>query len=327
VIVQRKLEDLIREKVPLGRLSPQGFYSLKCPVCSDYKERGGFKFDAGTVGYNCFNCGTHAKHEEGEGRISRSMRRVLNAFGIDDSEISAVVNTGFFFKPKEKAVVSLSDLKKVNTATPQVKLPPKALPLGGTTEFLEYQQKLVDYLVKRKVDLDRYHFFFSLEERFLNRVIIPFYRNGNLIFWQARGVEEGMTPRYDSAPVSRDAVLFNFDQLYTGSPLPLFVVEGAFDAMPFDGVAILGSKLNDAKIELLSKARRRLIFVIDKDKNGKSLAEHALQLGWEITFTPDGANDINRSVQRFGFSWTAYQLMQNIRHGSEAQLAISMRCK
>jgi len=313
--------------VPLGRLSPQGFYSLKCAVCSDYKERGVFKFDGDTVGYNCFNCGTHAKFEEGSGKISRGMRRVLNAFGVDDTDISDVVNSAFFFKPKENATVKLADLKKVNTHTPPVKLPLKVLPLGGTSEFLDYQQKLVEYLLSRRIDLDRYKFFFSLEDRFLNRVIIPFYRNGNLIFWQARAIEDGVQPRYDSYPGSKEAVLFNFDQLHTFSSKPLLVVEGVFDAMPFDGVATLGSKLNDAKIQLLQTARRRLIFVIDKDKNGRQLAEHALSLGWEITFVPDGANDINKSVQRFGFAWTAYQLVQNVRSGSEAQLAISMRCK
>ena len=25
-------------------MSSKGFYSLRCPVCSDYKDRGGFKF-------------------------------------------------------------------------------------------------------------------------------------------------------------------------------------------------------------------------------------------------------------------------------------------
>jgi hypothetical protein len=326
VIVQRKLEDLIREKVPLGKMSSKGFYSLRCPVCSDYKDRGGFKFENGSIGYNCFNCGKAARYDEGAGHVSRNMREVLTAFGIEDSDISTVVNSAFF-KPKEEETIRLHDIKRVNTSTPIVKLPPKSHRLGGTTEHLEYQQKLVDYLQQRKIDLDKYHFYFSMDERQKDRVIIPFYRNGNLIFWQARSIDPTEKKRYDAAPVNRDAVFFNFDKLHTYSPKPLFVVEGAFDAMAFDGLALCGSKLNDAKVELLSKCRRRLVFVIDKDKNGKHLAEDVLNRGWEITFAPDGAEDVNKSVRRFGFAWTAYQLMQNIVNSTNAQLMISMRCK
>lgn len=327
MIVQRKLEDLIREKVPLGKQSSKGFYSLRCAVCNDYKDRGGFKFEGGSVGYHCFNCGRAARYDEGGDHISRNMREVLIAFGIDDADISSVVNTSFFNRHTEPTTVRLADLKKVNTATPPVKLPPNSHRLGGTTEHLEYQQRLVDYLVERKVDLDRYHFYFSLDERQKNRVIIPFYRNGNLIFWQARSIDPAEKKRYDAAPVSRDAVLFNFDQLYSFSTKPLFVVEGVFDAMVFDGLALCGSSLSEAKIELLRKSRRRLIFVIDKDKTGRSLAESVINQGWAITFAPDGAEDINKSVLRFGFAWTALQLMQNTVAAHQAQLMISMRCK
>lgn len=316
---------MILDKLPL-RPKSSGWYTCKCAVCSDYKDRGGFKFDSNAVIYNCFNCGKAARYDEGADRVSRNMREVLTAFGIDDSEISTVVNTAFF-KPKEAETIRLTDITRVNTTTPTVKLPPHSHRLGATAEHLEYQEKLVAYLLERKIDLDRYHFYFSLDQRQLNRIIIPFYRNGNLIFWQARSIDSNEKKRYDAAPVSRDAVLFNFDQLYSFSTKPLFVVEGAFDAMAFDGIALCGSTLNDAKIELLSKSRRRLIFVIDKDKNGKSLAEDVLRHGWPITFAPDGAEDVNKSVRRFGFAWTAYQLMQNTVEGANAQLMIAMRCK
>lgn len=328
MIKQQRLEELIREKVPLGNADSRGFYSHKCQVCNDYKVRAGFKFEDNTVGFNCWNCSTTARYEEFSGRISRKFRQILQSYGVEDTEISQVVNTAFFKKDDEPKKLTLASLVKVNTNTPPVKLPPQSFRLGGTTEHIEFQGKLADYLIGRCIDLDKYPLYFSTHERFKDRVIIPFYRNGTLIYWQARSIDPTEKKRYDNAVVGREAVMFNMDQLNTFSPLPLFVSEGVFDAAMFDGIAVLGSKLTDAKLELLSKTNRRLVFVIDKDKNGKSFAESVLDAGWEITFVPDGADDINKSVQRFGRSWTAQQLMKNIPKDADvARLSIKLNCK
>ena len=327
MIKQQKLEDLIREKISFGNPDVRGFYSLKCQCCNDYKVRAGFKFENNIIGYNCFNCSTAGIYEEFSGSISRKMRKILNDYGIDDSEINAVVNSAFFFKKPEQETLTLAALKKINTNTPTISLPPDSYRLGEVDTALDMQVKLVEYLMNRKIDLEKYPFFFSTQERFKDRIIIPTYRNGNLIYWQARSIHEHEKKRYDNTTTSKDAVIFNVDKLNSFSDLPLFVSEGVFDAMMFDGVAMLGSKFTDAKLELLSRSRRRLIFPIDKDANGRKLAEAVLTAGWEITFVPEGASDINSSVQRFGKAWTAQQLIKNIpKNADEAKLAINLNC-
>lgn len=329
MIKQEKLEDLIKEKVFLGNPDARGFYSHKCQVCNDYKVRAGFKFENNSVGFNCWNCSATARYEEFSGRVSRKMRSILHAYGIEDSEISQVVNSTFFVKKEEEpATLSLKTLTKVNTNTPPVKLPPNSFKLGGTEEHLEYQLRLFEYCEKRKIDVEKYPIFFSMESRYKDRIIIPYYRNGQLIYWQARSINPLEKKRYDNCIASRDAVMFNMDQLHRYVPFPLFVSEGPLDAMMYDGLATLGSKLTEAKIELLAQTKRRLIFVIDKDKNGRSLAENVLQAGWEITFAPEGADDINTAVQRYGKSWTAQQLMNNIPKSRDAALlAIETNCR
>lgn len=326
MIKQRKLADLIGEYVHFRPIST-GWVVGKCALCHDHKDRAGFKYDGNDIIYNCWNCSTTGRYEEFSGEISGRFRKILNAHGIDDTEISAVVNTAFFTKKeKNDAKITLAALTKINTSTPTVKLPPKSLPLG-TAEFMDYQVKLVSYLEKRKVDLNKYKFFFSLEPRFVNRIIIPFYRSNQLIYWQARTIDDEDKKRYDNAPVGRDVVMFNFDKLNHWSNAPLFVTEGVFDAMMIDGIAILGSKLNDAKTQLLSASSRRLVFVIDKDSNGRHLAEDVLSKGWEIAFVPDGADDLNESVRRFGHSWTAHELMRSIPKDTDAaMLAINVNC-
>ncbi len=326
MIQPKKLEDLIREKMPFTSPDSRGFYSHRCQVCNDYKVRAGFKFDGGVVGFNCWNCGSTGRYEEFSGKISNKMRRILNAYDISDNEINDVINSAFFSEKKQEEKITLSSLKKVNTSTPTIKLPEKSFRLG-CAEHLDLQQPIVDYLVGRKIDILKYPFFFSLQERFKNKVIIPFYRSGKLIYWQARSIIPGEKSRYDNAPVGRDAVMFNIDEINHFSKLPLFVVEGVFDAMTLHGVATLGSQLSEAKLELLSKSPRRLIFVIDKDKNGAHVAEKVLERGWEIAFAPDGAEDINKSAQRFGLIWTINEVMKSVvSKGDEAELMIRMRC-
>lgn len=321
------VQSLVEERVAFRPIST-GWIVGKCPICNDYKERAGFKFEDGNVVYNCWNCSISSVYEENSGTMTKTFRRVLRAFGVDDSEISAIVNSTFFNKKhSEDKVITLSKITAVNTSTPTIKLPEGALPLGHS-EHLEYQATLVSYLMNRCIDLDKYQFFFSMHPRFKNRIIIPFYRNGNLIYWQARSIDASEKKRYDNAPVGRESVIFNIDELRNHSRIPLFVTEGVFDAMLVDGISILGSKLSPAKMELLSKTHRRLIFVIDKDTNGKHLANTVLSKNWEIAFAPNGADDINHSVQRFGLSWTIYQLMKSIpKNYDESILSININCR
>jgi hypothetical protein len=326
LIQQAKLEDLIREKIPLGSPDSHGFYSLKCQCCNDYKVRAGFKFESGSIGYNCWNCSTASRFEEFSGRISKKMRGILNDYGIDDTEISAVVNSAFFNKEAPEEKITLKSLGRIDTSTPEVQLPPKSFKIGHP-DFIEHQVKLVSYLVGRRVNIDKYPFYFSLDDRHKNSVIIPFYRNGKLIYWQSRSTIS-LKGRYDNAAVGREAVMFNFDELYRYSKSPLFITEGVFDAMVVDGLSILGSKLSPAKAKLLEDSLRRKIFVIDKDKNGRSLAMDVINRGYEIAFSPEGTSDLNHSFQRFGSIWTVQQLLKSIPAGKDAaQLAINNYCR
>lgn len=321
------VQSIIEERFNLQPIQT-GWIVGKCPICHDYKVRAGFKFEDGQVIFNCWNCSKAGRYEEFSGRMSRNFRQILNAYGVEDSEISTIVNTPFFFKKNESKseTITLSKLTKVNTHTPTISLPEKSLPLGHP-EFIEYQEKLVQYLVDRKVNLDKYKFYFAVSDRFINRIIIPYYRNGNLIYWQARSIIDSEKKRYDNAPAVRDAVMFNIDQLSRYSNAPLFITEGVFDAMMVDGVALLGSSLNEAKTELISRSSRRRVFVIDKDKNGRHVAESALENGWEIAFSPHDTEDLNQSVKRFGLSYTIYELIKSIpKDRDQAMLALNLHC-
>lgn len=324
----KTIESLIHEKVLLGPVSNTGYHTLKCPCCNDYQRRGGFKFDGGMIYYACFNCGLKPAYEEDSGHMSHKFRKVLNDLGIKNAEIDEIINVVFFKEKKvvdESALITLASLKKPVITEVDVKLPPKSTRLGSTGEHTDYQAKLNKYLNDRCIDPSSYPFFFSIEPKLINRVIIPFYRSKKLIYWQARTIVDDR-PRYRNCEVPKTSILFNVDQLTSWSDLPIFVTEGVFDALPLNGIATLGGALNDEKLELLSKTRRRLIFIIDRDVIGKKVGEIALAKGWDITFAPEGT-DVNRSFQTYGKIWSVYELMKNIpKNKFEANLRLNLNC-
>lgn len=310
MIEQRTLADIIRQKVYLGSTNSRGFNPVKCPVCNDYQERGAFKFDADTTGYNCYNCGAKFKYEEGSGKLSKNARDILSHFGIERSDLTDIRSAMFTNVKKEEAEISLEAMKKVKLFTPEVALPEHSYPIGHD-DYEDAQLPLAEYLVKRKIDPLACKAYFSLDKRYLRRVIIPYFRDGKIIYWQARTIDDGVKPRYLNSPISRDAVIYGYDELFTWREAPLFVTEGVFDAISLNGICILGSALNEAKLEVLKRCRRRLIFVIDRDKTGEGLGKAALDNGWEISFVDERAADANKSVQLFGLPYTIYTLLKN----------------
>lgn len=318
MLKQQSLEDLIRGRITLGKQSPSGWYSCKCPVCNDYKERAAFLFEGGTVVWHDFNCGAAFKFTEGSTDISKNAKRVLNGYGISESELDGVVGSNFFNQQNApQKEISLDALqKKVILATPSVELPPLCFPLGDE-RAKHIQQPLIDYLTSRCIDFKELKIMFSLNEKWLNRVIIPVYRNDKIIFWQARAIHKDTQPRYKSPGTTKDAVIWGYDNLDKHYQFPLFITEGIFDASSVNGVALLGSTLNDSKIEVLTRSRRQKVFVIDRNKNGHKLADSALQQGWKITFVDAKADDINDSIRKFGKLYTVWSLMKNMSVASK----------
>lgn len=306
---QSYLGDLIRERIVLGRQSATGYYEQRCQLCNDHSARAGWKIEPDEVFYNCYNCHFRASYEEGTGKFNRWMRRLCEANGIKEAELQAISATLFFNKAeKTDKEITLDSLKKVNLHTPEVSFPSRTFQLGSVGHD-EHQEPLIEYLLGRQVDPLK--FYFSLDPQHLRRILIPYWRGGKLIYWQSRAIDSDVKPRYRNCSASKDAIIYGYDALFTYSEDPLFVSEGAFDAESIDGISILGSSLNAAKIELLHKTRRRIIFVIDRDSNGGDLGEEVIRQGWELTFVDPRAEDVNDSVCRFGKLYTIHSLMKN----------------
>lgn len=307
----KTLRELVEKKVALGAPNAKGWRPVRCQVCHDYQERAAFIFDDIYTGASCFNCGSKFRYKEGSGKLNGNARRILECYGITREELNEVTGSSFLLKKAETKEITLESMKpQVSLYTPEVKLPPNSYPLGS--DFCdELQTPIIEYLLSRHIDPLRLNAHFSTDPKFLNRVIVPCMREGKIIFWQARTILPGVKPRYMSPSVVKDAVLWGYDNIFKNYDQPLFITEGIFDAESLDGIALLGSKLNEAKLEILNRSKRRKIVVVDRDDNGSALAEMALEHGWEITFTALGVGDVNKSVQTRGRLLTIWDLLKN----------------
>lgn len=305
-------EQLIRAKVFLSRPSATGFERTKCPICHDYKDRGGFKFETGKIGYSCFNCQFKVIHDESENKTSANFKKLLRSFGIPEEDINLVIASKFLSKDEPEITLKALTKKKQGTFLQEVTLPSEARQLNPLGPLDELEQQAVEYLTKRRALRADLNFFTISEGKLAGRLLIPCYYRGRLIFWTARALNTTEKLRYISCSAPSSAVMFGMDELQRNTSLPLLVFEGIFDAIPFNGLALLGSKLSENKIELLKTSKRRLIFVVDRDKNGTQLGEAAVNAGFEVSFTPPGFRDANEALIKTGAPWVVYNIMRNI---------------
>jgi|LakMenEpi03Aug12_release.lakeMendotaPanAssembly.Ray.scaffolds.fasta_scaffold05161_17 hypothetical protein len=308
-----KLTNLIHTHIPLtGKTSATGFQQIRCACCSDHSPRGGWKIEPSEIVYHCFNCGIASGWKLGDEKIRKDFEQILKAFGVPVHELNEIKSQLFFNQPprQEDKTITLETLHKVNLYTPEVSLP------EGSVRLDESHINECQFLLnKYRLTCHDYPFFVSTT--LPNRVIIPFYKQSKVIYWQARTILSDERLRYRNCEVKKEAVIFNNDELFRYSEKPLFICEGVFDAIHVNGISLLGSKLTESKIELLRKSRRELVFVIDKDANGQSLAFHVLKekLG-SITFvtnpsTTKSKADISSRIVETGKIWTMYELLQN----------------
>lgn len=310
------IENLIRSRIILGKKSAKGFEVIKCRVCNDYQSRAGFKFDGHTIVYHCFNCSITHMYTEGERFMSRKFRHVLNTLDITDEEIDGELASNFF---NRSDVTTTVEKKENNCFAREIEFPPDSYSLASSPDDIWKQiaQEYIKYRCMENVNID-WHL--SNDRRYRERLIIPVYRSGKLVYWQARAYEEDVKRRYVNCDVSRDPIIYGYDNLYDHSNKHLFVTEGIFDAAPINGICLLGSTISDCQIKLINQTTRDKVFVIDKDKTGYQLGQRALELGHRITHISGVAPDVNRAIMTLGKIWTVNNLIQNIMDGFEAKV-------
>jgi len=318
--------SFISRSFNLGKKTPKGFYPLKCPVCNDRKIRAGFKFEGNGFGYNCFRGKCQHKFRWNGGPASEKMERLFNSAGIPQDSWQHLVD--LFPSSTQKEF----ELPKVVIK----KLPPINLPSGSMLlkdcDPTDIRTKwAVEALLDKGVSpLDySYYLIHCIPRRgeldFRNRIIIPVYYKGELIFYQGRWYNPKVktTVKYlNASGVDREQLFFNMDELDKETETPLIVVEGIFDAMLLGGISCLSNKLTDEQVVLLQRSSRKKIIVPDYDEAGKGLVNQALANEWNVSFPDWGScGDLGEAVQKYGKYKVAGMIHEGIAE-SESEIII-----
>lgn len=168
------------------------------------------------------------------------------------------------------------------------------------------------YLESRKINISGLGYFSDLDSIYANRIFVPFYENGDLVYFIARSFLKDEVMRYKNPPgLNAGDFVYNIDNIKND----IFIFEGVFDAMSLEfpqvGTCMLSSFLKEEQArKILSKNPLRIVFVPDKDENIKTritILENLIKsyhrlvdikkYGQNISFMvyniPDGYKDFN----------------------------------
>lgn len=159
--------------------------------------------------------------------------------------------------------------------------------------------------------MTRYDFYWTPEvEHKLNyRVIVPFQWGDTIIGYSARSFVDGIKPKYYTE--HEPNYVFNVNKQRPDSRF-VIVVEGAFDAMSIDGVAVLSNECNEAQADIIDNLGREVIVVPDFDRgvnrqgkatwSGERLIDRAIEYGWSVSFPvwSETCKDVNEAVIKYG---------------------------
>ena len=281
-----------------------GWISFNAPCCvhrgdtQDRRQRGGIKLGTdGSWSYHCFNCGYTASFVFGR-NLTFKARRLLEWINVPQEEIERINLESL----KHKSIEGLlGERQEIIQKLQSIEFEDKDLP-AETQELNDFAK---EYLQNRCITLD-YPFMYKTMPR--RGVVIPFTHNNQVVGHTTRFLDD-RTPRYiqDIQP----GYVFGTD-LQKSNWQYAIVVEGVFDALSINGLAVLHAEINDAQVKLIRSLGREVVVVPDQDEAGMKLVDRAVELGWSVSMPewPVGVKDVNDAVIRLGKLGALITIMQ-----------------
>jgi nitrogen fixation protein len=303
--------DTVQSYLPAKRkVTPSGWVSFNAVCChhngtsADNRQRGGIMVNEG-VSYHCFNCGFKASWQPGR-KVSVKLKRLMQWLGVADDTITKCsleamrIEEDSSYKGEKSLIPTFID---------------KALPIGTKplSEWIKQPSDelvpVLEYLASRNLYIDDYHWHWTDEDGFSNRLIIPFYHEHRLVGYTARKITAGK-PKYISE--QQPGYVFNLDRQHYERKYVL-VTEGPIDAICVDGVAVMSAEISASQHALISQLQREVIVVADRDDAGGRMVEQALEYGWSVAFPEwaDGVKDVNDAAIKYGKLYTLYSILSS----------------
>jgi hypothetical protein len=174
---------------------------------------------------------------------------------------------------------------------------------------------VLNYLINRGFENPfDYNFYWSPSLGYMDRVIIPFQYQGKIVGNTARKIKEGK-PKYLSD--QHPHFVFNFDAQQEGQKY-IFVVEGPFDALAINGVALLTNEISEQQARIINSIGAEVIVIPDQDKAGLIIFDQAAELGWSVASPNWDKNikDVAEAVKKYGSIFVAVDAINTAAQGS-----------
>lgn len=344
------LRDLLQTYVTFYNRSRDSWERCYCELCGDGSRtkgpRGGWLFEGDMAAYRCFNCGAKATFDPNrEYPFSREMRDILKAFGVPEVEYNYIAYKGKLDRKDRDTGVDESD----EPAKKFIPLKFFDVPRHFYSLAEADSSNVIATLARQKLwdkwrlkDTD-YPFMLSTGETnsfdandratakaLFNRIIVPFYKNGKMMYYQARAIDDDNPKRYINMDVQKTNVIFNMDVLYRDMDRPLYIFEGAMDAIHVNGVAVMEDNLSEQQIDILNKSPRRKVVVPDQNQQrtrgkGNLVELGVYQEGWGLALPQlgSGTKDLSEGIKRYGKLHVIKSLIDNTFFDDEARLNVA----
>ena len=295
-----------------------GWISFNAPCCEhnsenrDRRQRGGLKPSPdGSWSYHCFNCGYTCSFVLGR-NLTFKARKLLQWLNVPGEEIERINLESL----KHKSIAGLlTDRQQVVEKLSNIEFEDRDLP--ADTQPLNDSSR--EYLQNRNISLD-YPFLYKTMPR--PGIVIPFTHNNQVVGHTTRFLDDRM-PKYIQD--IQHGYVFGTDLQRDGWQWTI-VVEGVFDALAINGIAVLHADVNDAQVRLIRSLGRDVVVVPDQDEAGMKLVDRAIELGWAVSIPiwPEGCKDVNDAVIRLGRLGCLLTILEN---KETSKIKIEMRKK
>ena len=288
--------------------TPSGWISFNAPCCGDKRSRGGLKLNEQGWSYHCFNCNRTASFVLGK-PVGYKAKELLTQLGAPESEINALHLESLrhrsihgILDDRTKIANTIADIKfdESDEFPPAAELITEEHPLYW--KYLRDRRVPEDFPAMTTIRTDGIHWVRP-------HVTIPFTYDGKIVGWTARFLDDKQ-PRYINH--MQPGYVFG-TELQHNDWQYVIVVEGIFDALSIDGLAVMHSTVSDLQARLIRNLGKEIIVVPDQDRAGLELIDRAVELGWSVS-VPDwgpGVKDVNDAVIKFGKLATLLTIMQS----------------
>lgn len=311
-LIQGTLNSLLP---PKRKNTSGGWISFNAPCCihrgesRDTKNRGGVNFSKDGFVYHCFNCGFKTGWIPGK-NLSKNAKDLLRWLNLPDLEINKLILEAL----KEKDSIPQVE-KNLIFDLHEESLPDNCKSIVDWANYGCEEEdffRCIEYIIDRGLTLDDYHWHWSSASGYRDRVIIPFYHQGKIVGWTGRKINEGK-PKYLTK--TQPGYVFNLDS-QTYDRKFVIVVEGQFDAIAIDGVAVMHNEPNEVQCSRINALSKEVIVVPDRDKAGSRILKASIEHGWSVSLPPwgDDIKDVSDAVKKYGKIYTLSAILHYREH-------------